>query len=388
MTEEAFAGAFYRRLDFGVVQQYSMFMIIEHSKNVNKTLEDPVVQQGLEALVELVGIESGSLAVEPGPQYNGAPDLLLTLPLAGQQLLICGEIVRHLRPSRLPLLEHRFEQLRHLGPCEHGLVIADYVSTSLAKKLRDKGIWFLDTVGNAYLEVPGAVMIYATGNRPPTAAPTRGAYLSPAGAKILFLLLKVGPEVSLTYRNMATAVGVSLGRVSQVIQELLQVGTLSRSQRGYYRVSQPERLLENWVTAYSTKLKPKLALGRFAWPHGREFRRVMSLSEEKPGVRDLAVGGEYAAEVLTEHLRAATAALWIPKEKFPQLCQSLKLLRSDEGVVEAVEAFSPEVVFEHKGFPLPLVHPAIVYADLLDSDDRRCSETALLLKEKYLPWIS
>jgi len=91
---------------------------------------------------------------------------------------------------------------------------------------------------------------------------------------------------------------------------------------------------------------------------------------------------------LTEHLRAATAALWIAKDQLPQLSQSLSLLRSEEGIVEAVAAFSPEAVFEHKGCPLPLVHPAIVYADLLDTDDRRCSETALLLKEKYLPWIS
>jgi len=339
-------------------------------------------------LTALLGIESGSLTVEPGTQHNGAPDLLLTLPLAGQPLLICGEIVRNLRPSQLPLLEHRFEQLRRLGPCEHGLVITNYVSANLAQQLRDKGIWFLDTVGNAYLEVPGAVMIYATGNRPPTAAPTRGAYLSPAGAKVLFLLLKYGPEVSLTYRNMAAASGVSLGRVSQVMQELLQVGILSPRQRGHYRVSQPKRLLENWVTAYSTKLKPKLTLGRFAWPHGREFRRITTWAKEQSSVPNLAVGGEYAAEVLTEHLRAATAALWIPKDELPLLRQSLKLLQSDDGVVEAVTAFSPEVVFEHKGFPLPLVHPAIVYADLLDTHDPRCGETALLLKEKYLPWIS
>jgi len=375
-------------LDFVFVQQYSMFMIREHARNLNKALEDPLVQQGLQALATLLGIELGSLTVEPGTQHDGAPDLLLTLPLAEQQLLVCGEIVRHLRPSQLALLEHRFEQLTRLGPCAHGLVIADYVSASLARRLRDKGVWFLDTVGNAYLEVPGAVMIYATGNRPPTAAPRRGAYLSPAGAKVLFLLLKYGPEVSLTYRNMASASGISLGRVSQVMQELVQVGILSQRQRGHYRVSQPKRLLENWITAYSTKLKPKLALGQFAWPHGREFRRIMTFAEEQSRVPGLAVGGEYAAEVLSDHLRAATATLWIPKDQFPQLSQNLKLLRSDKGIVEAVEAFSPEVVFEHKGFPLPLVHPALVYADLLDLDDRRCGETALLLKEKYLSWIS
>jgi len=363
-------------------------MIREHVNKVNKESQDPLVRQSLEALTALLGVEPSSLIIEYGTHREHTPDLLLTLPLSGQPLLICGEIVRHLRLSQLPLLEHRFEQLTRSGPCEHGLVITNYASANLAKKLRNKGIWFLDTVGNAYLEVPGAVMIYATGNRPPTAAPTRGAYLSPAGAKVLFLLLKYGPEVSLTYRNMVTASGVSLGRVSQVMQELLQVGILSQRQRGHYRVVQPRRLLESWVTAYLNKLKPKLALGRFAWSHGREFRRIATLTKEHSTVCDLAVGGEYAAEVLTEHLRAATAALWIPKEKLPQLSQSLKLLRSDEGVVEAVAAFSPEVVFEHKGCPLPLVHPAIVYADLLDADDRRCSETALLLKEKYLSWIS
>lgn len=365
-----------------------MFMIREHDKKVNKKIEDPLVQQGLETLTALLGIESSSLTVKSGTRREEAPALFLTLSLSNQQLPVCAEIVRHLRLAQLPLLEHRFEQQTRLGPCKHGLVITNYVSANLAKKLRDKGIWFLDTVGNAYLEVPGALMVYATGNRPLTTAATRGSYLSPAGAKILFLLLKYGPEISLTYRDMATALGVSLGRISQVMQELLQIGILIQQKRGRYRVVQPKRLLESWVTAYSTKLKPKLALGWFAWPHGRDFRQITVWAKEDPSARDLAVGGEYAAEVLTEHLRAATMALWIPKYQLPLLRQRLKLLRSDEGVLETVATFSPEVAFRRKGFSLPLVHPAIVYADLLDTDDPRCGETALLLKEKYLSWIS
>ena len=84
-----------------------MFMIREHARKLNKAFEDPVVQQGLEALTTLLGIESGSLTVEPGTQHDGAPDLLLTLPLAEQQLLVCGEIVRHLRPAQLPLLDRK-----------------------------------------------------------------------------------------------------------------------------------------------------------------------------------------------------------------------------------------------------------------------------------------
>jgi len=365
-----------------------MFMIREHDKKVNKKIKDPLIQQGLEALTALLGIESSSLTVKSGTCLEGAPDLFLTLCLSDQQLPVCVEIVMYLRPAQLPLLEQRFKQQTRLGHCKHGLVITNYVSANLAKKLRDKGIWFLDTVGNAYLEVPGALMVYATGNRPLTTAATRGSYLSPAGAKILFLLLKYGPEISLTYRDMSAALDVSLGRISQVMQELLQIGILIQQKRGRYRVAQPKRLLESWVTAYSTKLKPKLALGWFAWPHGRDFRQITAWAKEGPSVRDLAVGGEYAAEVLTEHLRAATMALWIPKYQLPLLRQRLKLLRSDEGVLKTVATFSPEVAFSHKRFSLPLVHPAIVYADLLDTDDRRCGETALLLKEKYLSWIS
>lgn len=383
-----YRGCLSEGLDTYLVQQYTMFMISEHVKKVNKKIEDPLVQQGLETLTALLGIESSSLTVKSGTRREGTPDLLLTLSLSDQQLPVCAEIVRHLRPAHLPLLKHKFDHLTRTGSCKHVLVMTNYVSPSLACQLREVGIWFVDTVGNAYLEIPGELMVYAIGNRPAPSERLRGQHLSPAGAKILFLLLKYGPEISLTYRDMATALGVSLGRISQVMQELLQIGILIQQKKGRYRVVQPKRLLENWTRAYLTKLKPKLILGRYVWPYGRDFSRIITLAKDHAVARALGVGGEYAAEILTGHLRAGIMSLWITEEKLPQFRRSLKLLKSNEGLLEAVSLFSAEVLFEHEGFPLPLVHPVIVYADLLDTDDPRCGETALLLKEKYLSWIS
>jgi hypothetical protein len=70
------------------------------------------------------------------------------------------EAKRALRPGTLgPVL------LRLQGLKPPALLLADYVTPQMAKLLRDAGIAFADTAGNAYLEFAGNIL-YVTGNAP------------------------------------------------------------------------------------------------------------------------------------------------------------------------------------------------------------------------------
>jgi len=67
--------------------------------------------------------------------------------------------------------------------------------------------------------------------------------------------------------------------------------------------------------------------------------------------------------------------------------QNLKLAPSKEGPIEVCAAFAPEIGNLSKKQGFILADPILVYAELLATDTPRCGETALLIKEKHLPWI-
>jgi hypothetical protein len=99
------------------------------------------------------------------------------------------------------------------------------------------------------------------------------------------------------------------------------------------------------------------------------------------------VGGEYAADLLTGYLRASSVTLYVPLGEIDSVQQNLKLAPSKEGPIEVCTAFTPEIGELSKKHGFVLADPVLVYAELLATDDPRCGETALLIKEKHLPWI-
>ena len=78
---------------------------------------------------------------------------------------------------------------------------------------------------------------------------------------------------------------------------------------------------------------------------------------------------------------------YVPAGEAQSVQRNLKLAPSKEGPIEFCAAFAPEIgnLSEEHGFMLG--NPVLVYAELLGTDDPRCGEAALLIKEKHLPWI-
>ena len=102
---------------------------------------------------------------------------------------------------------------------------------------------------------------------------------------------------------------------------------------------------------------------------------------------NVVVGGEYAADLLTGYLRASSVTLYVPLGETDSVQRKLKLAPSKEGPIEVCTAFTAEIGRSSKKHGFVLADPVLVYAELLATDDPRCGETALLIKEKHLPWI-
>ena len=349
---------------------------------------DPRLLRSCERVLDsLLGVE-GSLLFGGEGINRTVPDVFydLTLPSIGT-LKVCTELKKSLRPSMIPHLKQRINTWEEKHLCDRVMIFSDYIPASLAQLMRAEKIWFVDAAGNAYLEIPDKLLIYVTGNRLHRVATLKGQYFTETGAKFLFYLLKHGPDIEATYRDLSAATSVSLDKISKLLNELKDDATIVGLQQGRYQVHNSQRLLDMWVEAFVAKLHPKVILGHYKSPYGEDVAALLEAGLQDNALGNAVVGGEYAADLLTGYLRATSVRLYVPLGETETVQRKLKLAPSKEGPIEVCAAFSPEIGKLSKKHGFVLADPALVYAEPLATDDPRCGETALLIKEKYLPWI-
>ncbi|HSW40344.1 MAG TPA: type IV toxin-antitoxin system AbiEi family antitoxin [Acidobacteriota bacterium] len=300
------------------------------------------------------------------PNINGGhADAWIVLQLEGKKVRYTAEVKRGLRPVTLGAV---IQQLQRLG--EKPLLIADHVTPQLADTLRNHGISFIDTAGNAYINHP-PLLVWVKGERPIARAIFQhtGRAFQASGLQVIFALLCNQGEVDRPYREIAKLAGVAHGTVGLVMAELPKLGFIAEVGKKR-RLLQPERLLQQWVEAYARTLRPKLLLGRFKTETLAWWKTV------DPNKYDLKMGGEGAAARLTNHLRPGTLTFFGPKAE-PLFLLDQHLKTDPNGEVEILRRF-----WQFKN-PEPALAPTLlVYADLLAIGDAHCLETAKLLYDQ------
>lgn len=286
------------------------------------------------------------------------------------------EIKRSLPPSAWGSVLQQLERLpRPL------MFVSDYIAPELAEQLRSRGIAFLDSAGNTFVRQDSLFM--SVQGRKRTTPPRKivaGRAFQPTGLQVIFTLLCLPDAINLPYRTLATMSGVAHGTVGWVIPDLQKLGFIKdlSGKRGTRRLYDRRRLLDHWVTAYITTLRPRTLLGRFYarsindwqdWPHNQHAFQW---------------GGEPAAALLTQHLKPGELTLYadaVPSALIARQAFSITPGIGQEVVVDIRKVFwrfppEPEVS--------PTVPPLLVYADLLATADARCIETAEILYETHL----
>ncbi len=298
-----------------------------------------------------------------------------------------AEVKKWAQHANLGALIHQIQQLP-----EKGLLVADYVNPKMAGKLREQGVQFIDTLGNAYIDEP-PVYVYVTGNRQGgllarTAATKTGTKraFEPTGLKVIYAFLCAPGLVNAPYREIADKAGVALGTVGGVINGLKDVGLIIDKGKGNERrIANYRKLLDRWVEAWPEKLKPKYLLGEFVaddpyWWKAVELRELGGYW-----------GGETAAAKYTDYLKPKVATVYLPEEKRPQLLREARLRKATDGAGDMAgtvliyrpfwpEQFTALYTKEERG----LVHPILVYADLIATGDPRNMEMARKLYDEYI----
>lgn len=255
------------------------------------------------------------------------------------------------------------------------LLVTHYVTPPQTEKLRQANVQFVDTAGNAFLNQP-PLYVLVTGKRLPVSqAPNKTTRaFTMAGVKVVFALLACPSLLSAPYREIAATAGVSLGAVSQVLENLKQTGYLLEHGTKGRLWQKPVELIRRWSEAYAERLRPKLLLGRFRADQPGWWKEVQLVALQA------CWGGEVAAAKLTQYLKPQIKTIYAPG-KLPRLQAQFGFHPDRDGDIELLKKFWTFAALPDH----PDIAPALlVYADLLASGDERNLETAQLLYDRYL----
>lgn len=258
------------------------------------------------------------------------------------------------------------------------MVITPYVTIDLAKKLKDKGIPFLDAAGNAYIAEPG-FFIFIAGCPLPDGVeipkPIRPPRLFTAtGLKVLFVLLARPKYVERPYRDIAEAADVALGTVAGLMGDMKKLGYMVDLGKNGKRLQQREKLVTEWAGAYAIELTRRRKV-RHYHAENPEWWKTADLRQF-----DALWGGDVAADRLTGYLKPGEITVYANGIPGP-LLQTHRMRLDPDGDVAVIEKFWNFPPLEAEGDTVP---PLLVFADLMATGDPRAIETAGLIHERYL----
>jgi len=252
------------------------------------------------------------------------------------------------------------------------------INPEMAELLRRSDIQFIDTAGNCYINYP-PLYLFVKGNRVQgvTKKPTVNRVFKQTGLRVLYALLCNPGMENETYRTIAAKTGVALGMVNWVFKDLNELGFLLETGTGRakkIRLINKEKLLERWLNAYTEQLRPKLLLGRYrgndGWWQNAQLKPEQALW-----------GGETAAAKLTDYLKPQEITVYLDKDNTAAVLIPNRLKKDPAGDVELVARFwQPDTITPNGD----MVHPFLVYADLMATGNQRNMETARIIYDEHI----
>jgi hypothetical protein len=178
--------------------------------------------------------------------------------------------------------------------------------------------------------------------------------------------------VNAPYRDIADAADVALGTVGWVITDLKEMGRLVEMGKKRRRLKGLKKLFDRWVEAYPEQLRPKLLIGKYTTTEPVWWKNIK--------LQELGayMGGEIAAEYLTHYLKPEIKTVYVRKRS-QDLQLAFRMRKDPDGEIELLKAFWN---VGYDWIDKKIVHPILIYADLLATGDPRNIETAEMIYEK------
>jgi len=336
---------------------------------MEKMKENELLQLALEAFRNNLPGQAEIKTVNPVRDPRVRADYLLRIVMQRKQIRYYAEIKANVTKA------DKLLAMMRKGEFDHPLLlVTKYINTQLAEELKQNGTEFIDTAGNAFIHQP-PLYIFVKGNKPDIVkAPPPKRTFKPAGLRVIYAFLCNPGLENKTYREIAAETGVALGTVDWIMKELKELGFLLNMGKRGQRLIQKENLLQRWVTAYPEQLRPKLTLGRFRGEYGWWQQKTLDPFKAQ-------WGGEVAAAKLTQYLQPQIITIYATPQELDQLLIKNRLKRDQAGDVEILKRFwKPAEIWKYED----LVHPILIYADLLATGNERNIETAKMIYDQHI----
>ncbi|XAZ82186.1 type IV toxin-antitoxin system AbiEi family antitoxin (plasmid) [Fibrella sp. ES10-3-2-2] len=288
-----------------------------------------------------------------------------------------SKMIRLAAQVKRQAMAHQLGQLNQTGkPKSDTLLLAEHISDALKQTLRQTHQNYLDGAGNCYIQVAGTLLI-VQGRKLAQSPVVAKQPFGKSGLRVLFTLLIHPDAINLNIRELAEQTGVSVGTAQHTVDYLKKSGYVVAVDDKRKKLTNTEKLREQWVSRYASALKPSLTLGRFRSPKNLSPAEWRQLNLQ-PGTY---WSGEPAADALTGDLRPATLTLYTDQDR-AGLFKAYKLLPDIDGPVEVHEVFWKKQA-DTTNVP-PVVPPLLIYADLSAIDDPRTTEIARRIYQDYI----
>ena len=326
--------------------------------------ENQIVHIALENLLKNVGITGKWEDIGP-KELDGQMEIIFD----NRHVKFNTEIKQELRNHQLPQI---IAQAERFGPL---IVVANRIFPKIKEELRQKRIAYLEANGNIYLHQNG-IIVWLDGQKPVQALTEKGnRAFTKTGLKVLFHFLLDEHLVQLRYREIAHITNVGLGNVNYIMNGLKELNFLIEVREQAFRMNNKIELLQKWMIAYEERLKPALLLGTFRFLKENDFLNWKNIDIDTAKTK---WGGEPAGDLYTNYLCPQILTLYTIENR-NELIKNYGLVPDEKGNIKVYKKFWYLDDGDTKTVP-----PLLIYADLINTNDRRCIETAQKIYDEFL----
>ncbi|WP_067151505.1 type IV toxin-antitoxin system AbiEi family antitoxin [Pseudotamlana agarivorans] len=293
----------------------------------------------------------------------------LNLTINNQKITMLVEVKKDVKNHQL------FNIIDYNNRFKNFLLVAEKLYPKVKKELRENQVNYLEENGNVYINKDGFFIFIDTHKTTKTQKEKGNRAFTKTGLKVIFHFLLDPQLINQTQREIAEITNVALGNIPLIINGLLETNLILKLNKNEYIINDNEELLHKWMTDFEQTLKPTLFKQRFRFQNKNQDWRTLQFKTDKT-----VWGGEPAGDIITDHLRPEKFTIYT-KETTKDLMLQYKLLPDDNGDIWAYDMFWAANFNKNNNNTAP---KQLVYIDLMNTDDKRCKETAKLIFDEHI----
>lgn len=283
--------------------------------------------------------------------------------------------------SSIGIIENELRKLKRDSIDKNKLVfVIDYANPELTDFFKEKNIFFIDTVGNCFVNLPQLLLLVEGKKKIYSSEDHQKRAFQKTGLKLLYHIFLNPDLISKTYREIAKEVKISLASVGYILDELKEENYIVDIEKGRRSLFNVKQLITKWANNYSENLRPKIHRGYFKQLKDESIIEIEASKFKEIGIF---LGGEYAASYLNNYLKPEKLTLYT-NQRISELVKQLGIIPANDSSkeIEVLEIFWEEDYNKSYSFQDSvrnreiLTHSILTYSDLLLSNNYRGIETA------------